>query len=510
MPPMSRNAQRVPPRGLTIRSEAVEAPESPAESAPTLVPQARVPDPANLVAVSPLDRPSPSAADSVSETIEFDVDAEMDGAEATGVSSTISGLRIEEGSSTMSFDDASETIVDLEFDRLDRTVVSRGPPAPPVFDDAPAETPPVRPVPESTSEGTVIARVPSRPAPYRGGDVDDDRPTTSAPFRVDTAPPSAAPSRTTVVPTEVDRPPTPAPFGGVPPPGSTLVPGTTPPAGGFSEADDIATVALPQVTDAMAPSPTQTPAVTGLTAPHAVVSAQAETPAPAPTPAATASPRGSGRGRGRKDTRAAGVRLVMLGARGEAVAERTIEAGTTFDLGRDGNQPWSDDTFIEPIHARFIAAQNGVSVEELVPTGAVFLRIQGRRPLREDDQVRVGQSLLSYRRPQAEPTQSPELWGPWGSVVMHIAPGGEVVQIPLGNAGVTVGREFGEITLAGDTFVSSTHCRVVTGVAADQPGVFIEDLESSNGTYVRLRPGERVEVGQCVLIGQTQFVIRKR
>ena len=191
----------------------------------------------------------------------------------------------------------------------------------------------------------------------------------------------------------------------------------------------------------------------------------------------------------------------MLGARGEAVAERTIESGSFLDLGRDGNQPWSDDAFIEPMHARLTAAQGGVSVEELAPTGAVFLRIQGRRPLHEDDQVRVGQSLLSYRRPQGDPQS-----GPWGSVVMHVAPDGAMHVIPLGNAGVTVGREFGEITLPGDTFVSSTHCRVVT----DAGGIHIEDLDSSNGTYVRMRSGERIEVGQCVLIGQTQFVIRKR
>ena len=201
-----------------------------------------------------------------------------------------------------------------------------------------------------------------------------------------------APTRTTVVPTTTDRPPVPAPFGGVPPPGSTLVPGTTPPAGGFPQDENLATVALPTLTEASLATP-PTPAVTGQTAPQAVV----------PTSDAAPAPSGRGRGgRGRKEPRAGGVRLVMLGARGESVAERTIEAGAALDLGREGNQPWSDDTFIEPMHARFTATPGGVAVDELVPTGAVFLRIQGRRPLHEDDQVRVGQSLFSYRRPQAE------------------------------------------------------------------------------------------------------------
>lgn len=191
----------------------------------------------------------------------------------------------------------------------------------------------------------------------------------------------------------------------------------------------------------------------------------------------------------------------MLGARGEAVAERTVDGSGALDLGRNENEPWNDDPFIEPSHARLTFADGGLVVEELVPTGAVFVRIQGRRPMRDDDQVRVGQSLLIYQRAEGDPSA-----GPWGVVVVHVAPEGTTLHVPLGNAGITVGREFGEVTLPGDTFVSSTHCRVVV----ETNGMFIEDLESSNGTYLRLRSGERVEVGQCILVGQTQFVVRKR
>ncbi len=470
---------------------------------------ARLVDPASLIAVSPLDRPSPSPADSASETLEFDVDAEFaDEQDYPAALSTAQGVGFPPASSTMNFEDSGETFVDLEFERLDRTVVSRAPPAPPVFDDEPTTgsgaslTPePAQSPPVETSQGTVIARAPSRPAPWTPESAGRDAGRQSGG-------PGSGESRRTVIPAQTDRPSVPAPFEGVPPPGSTLVPGTTPPAGGFGdddeEHDEASTIAMPAVTDAVmaslqaVPSPSsprRAPAVTGLTAPQSAVAA-AEVVAVAP-------PRSPGRGRARKDGRqTGGVRIVMLGARGEPVAERTIEAGGFLDLGSMGSEPWSDDAFIEPTHARFSVADGGVRVDELVPMGAVFLRIQGSRPLREDDQVRVGQSLLSYRRPQhGDPTS-----GPWGSVVMQVAPDGATHVIPLGNAGVTVGREFGEITLPGDTFVSSTHCRVIT--AAD--GIHIEDLDSSNGTYVRMRSGERMEIGQCVLIGQTQFVVRKR
>ncbi len=71
---------------------------------------------------------------------------------------------------------------------------------------------------------------------------------------------------------------------------------------------------------------------------------------------------------------------------------------------------------------------------------------------------------------------------------------------------MSFGREIGEVTFPGDTFVSSSHCRL--RCASD--GVWLEDLDSSNGTYIRLRSGDRVELGRSILIGQTQFVVRAR
>lgn len=501
-----RNAARVPPRGLTIRAEAVSATTetAPRASAPQPVAPVAAPNPAELVARSPMSRPVPSPADSVSETLEFDVDAEFFDHDPDG---SMEAAKRTEPPVAMSFEDSGETGVDLEIERLDRTVVSRTPPAPPVFDDEPTDgitesRPPLRAasgvaasIPEATSEGTVIARAPSAPAPWRPP--------------VDEAARTLAPvPRTTVIPDAPDRPSPPAPFGGVAPVGSTLVPGTTPPPGGFVAEDEVATIAIdpPVPASVTEPSGVVDPSWSAersspSTPPPGATVAVPTVPAAAPAAATPAAAPTRGRGRGRRDARSAGVRIVMLGARGEAVAERTIDGASPLELGRAADDPWNDDPFIEPSHATLSFVDGGVVVEELVPTGAVFLRIQGRRPLREDDQVRVGQSLIIYQRNEGDPNA-----GPWGTIVVHVAPDGSTLQIPLGSAGLTVGRELGEVTLPGDTFVSSTHCRIVV----DSRGLFIEDLESSNGTYLRLRSGERVEIGQCILVGQTQFVVRKR
>ena len=67
--------------------------------------------------------------------------------------------------------------------------------------------------------------------------------------------------------------------------------------------------------------------------------------------------------------------------------------------------------------------------------------------------------------------------------------------------GITIGRESGDITFPHDGYVSGSHCHVV----GDDTGVYIEDLGSSNGTYMRVRSGAVLPYGSLVLIGQKLF-----
>ena len=516
-----RGGPRVPPRGLTLPSPAVATDTPVTSSAPASPPGAagkrtvRLPDPSELEPVSPLSRPSISASDSAAETLEFDVDAEMPDDPAS--LSTSAGARLDDVRE-QDVDDVGETVVDLAFEPQDRTVISKAPPRPPVFDDAPsgdvdATLTMDHAPPEATFEGTVIARMPSPPAPWRGDDADEATHTDTGP----TLP------RTTIVPDTAGRPPTPAPFGGAPPPGSTLVPGTSPPAESLAsvaedpdeDEDDAATIAMQPLEAAQLVASASgsawsgpSPAVTGATAPPGVLQAvppavtgQTLPPSPPAAEDASTQPGKSTGPRARGDARTSGVRLVMLGAQGEAVAERTLATGSTFELGREPGAPWGDDEFIEPRHVRVLAIDGGCSFEELVPTGAVFLRVRGRARLRDGDQLRVGQSLLAYDRGDDDTAG-----GPWGRLTIHYAPDGTTNAIPLGGGGIMLGRELGDVTLPDDTFVSSTHCRF----GCDQNGVFVEDLDSSNGTYLRLRNGDRVDYGSCVLVGQTQFALQKR
>jgi pSer/pThr/pTyr-binding forkhead associated (FHA) protein len=71
--------------------------------------------------------------------------------------------------------------------------------------------------------------------------------------------------------------------------------------------------------------------------------------------------------------------------------------------------------------------------------------------------------------------------------------------------GILIGRESGDITFPDDGYVSGRHCRVF----GDDNGVYLEDLDSSNGTYIRVRTGQVVPFGTTLLVGQQLFRIEK-
>ncbi len=284
----------------------------------------------------------------------------------------------------------------------------------------------------------------------------------------------------TVVTRAADTPETKDDDGATPietPTSPTFVEGTSPPAGGFAAAP-----AVPRVVE-----PNMTPRL-GLQAPERLHMPSSES---LPTNPRMAPPN--------IDTTAvskpAGVRLVMLGQRGEAVWERLLAAGEMLEVGRESDKPWGDDPHIEPKHARlFVIPGGGLRVEPMGRSG-VYRQVDERLAVRDGDEFRVGESLLRYT---AQSTG-------WGAVTCYPMSGTACSTASIGGNGLVVGRENADIELPEDTFVSGAHCRF----SCRDEGLFIEDMGSANGTYSRLRPSEAVPYGSLLLVGQTQFKVRR-
>ena len=79
----------------------------------------------------------------------------------------------------------------------------------------------------------------------------------------------------------------------------------------------------------------------------------------------------------------------------------------------------------------------------------------------------------------------------------------------LNSAPVTVGRGGqNDLVLAGDEFASARHARI----EARGDGVWVQDLDSTNGTYVngsRVAGAQRLDAGDVLRVGETDLVVEE-
>ncbi len=223
------------------------------------------------------------------------------------------------------------------------------------------------------------------------------------------------------------------------------------------------------------------------------------TPAPT-TPVAPATPKPSGTGN---------ARLTLIRIDGSEGGSIDIQRGP-MEFGRNYGAPFDADFYLSPRHCKFTVQEGGLIIDDIVGANGVYRKLDGRTNLEHNDTFRVGQELLHYEdlpEPAPLPDGTERMGSPnpgyWGRVSLILEGGIASEAYPIEADEFTIGRENGDITFPLDGYVSSSHCRII----GDDTGVFLEDRGSSNGTYVRLRPGTLVPYGALILAGQQLFRI---
>lgn len=185
---------------------------------------------------------------------------------------------------------------------------------------------------------------------------------------------------------------------------------------------------------------------------------------------------------------------------------------TPKTVGRSHGAPFDNDAYLDPDHATIVADPNGLKVQDLDSLNGVYLRLIGRTDLHDRDQFRVGQELILYTdlpEPETLPDGTERMGSPnpgyWGRLQLMAEPERAIAAWAIDGEGILIGRESGDITFPDDGYVSGRHCRVF----GDDNGVYLEDLDSSNGTYIRVRTGQVVPFGTTLLVGQQLFRIEK-
>ncbi len=181
-------------------------------------------------------------------------------------------------------------------------------------------------------------------------------------------------------------------------------------------------------------------------------------------------------------------------------------------MGRDTGEIFTGDNYLSPKHVTFIPKDGKIAVRDEGSLNGVFRKLLAdqRYLVRSGQIFRIGQELLRFEAlippsPDAsgvEPLGSP-VEGYVGRISLIVGRESTGASFPVPEAGLNLGRERGEVLFPDDGYVSGLHCRI----SYEDGDVFITDLGSSNGSFIRLMGEEELSNGDILLMGQQLFRI---
>jgi pSer/pThr/pTyr-binding forkhead associated (FHA) protein len=203
------------------------------------------------------------------------------------------------------------------------------------------------------------------------------------------------------------------------------------------------------------------------------------------------------------------LRLTALRADGSELGTFAIVDGVA--VGRDTGSIFSGDNYLSPLHAVFTRQGPRVLVDDAGSLNGVYLKLRPNAPwrLRWGDMFRVGQQILrleSLEGPNQYTDDVRHFGSPTHGYVARVAlmigreTTGNAFLIP--QAGFHLGRERGHALFAEDGYVSSLHCQLTVD---GSDAIWLTDLGSSNGSFVRLKQQHAVSGGDVLLMGQQLF-----
>jgi pSer/pThr/pTyr-binding forkhead associated (FHA) protein/RNA polymerase subunit RPABC4/transcription elongation factor Spt4 len=205
------------------------------------------------------------------------------------------------------------------------------------------------------------------------------------------------------------------------------------------------------------------------------------------------------------------ARLVLV-ARDGTEGDKFAVVGERLTLGRRAADVlFPDDDFLSPTHARIERQGDHFWLVDAGSTNGVFLRVRGTAPIYPGDSFMIGHQLMRVENVDGPTEEHPPdelgtrafgtpLQPAWGKLAVLGRGGIRGDQFGLRGARVVLGRESGDVIFPHDPFLSREHARLRLELNGSTMSVFIEDLNSANGTYIRIR-------GACELHNRDTFRI---
>jgi pSer/pThr/pTyr-binding forkhead associated (FHA) protein len=207
----------------------------------------------------------------------------------------------------------------------------------------------------------------------------------------------------------------------------------------------------------------------------------------------------------------AAVVLTALRADGSEAGTFRLADGPSVTVGRDTGSIFAGDSYLSPRHATFVRRPDKLVVKDEGSLNGVYLKLKPNEPhlLEFGDIFRIGQEIIRFEelRGQGKSPDGVERFGSpakgyIGRLALVVGRDTTGNAFPIPERGVHCGRERGDILFSEDGYVSGLHCRVARG---SDGRVYITDVGSSNGSFVRLRGDRALASGDILLMGQQLF-----
>jgi pSer/pThr/pTyr-binding forkhead associated (FHA) protein len=206
--------------------------------------------------------------------------------------------------------------------------------------------------------------------------------------------------------------------------------------------------------------------------------------------------------------------MVLTALRADGTEAGTFQLpGSTGTVGRETGGIFAGDSYLSPRHATFRAMGPGrAAVKDEGSLNGVYKKLGRDLPmeLKPNDVFRIGQEIIRFEPLTPEPVSADGVQrlgapskGYVGRIALVIGREETGNAFPIPESGVHLGRERGDILFPEDGYVSGLHCRLTW----DGQRLFLTDLGSSNGTFVRLTSEADLRNGDVLLMGQQLFRI---
>lgn len=179
-------------------------------------------------------------------------------------------------------------------------------------------------------------------------------------------------------------------------------------------------------------------------------------------------------------------------------------------IGRNAGELFENDGYLSPEHARLEFEDGTLILGDMGSLNGVFIKITEEEAVHAGDIFRIGQELLRFDpiwdpEPMDDGTQimgSPNP-GYWGRLSLISGPGVDGNAFPCMGDEIVLGRERGDILFPDDGYISGAHAKIMS----TDDGFVLADLQSSNGTFLKLNEPREVPTKTFILLGQQLFRI---